>query len=796
VTVDESDSDRTRRVLRSQPFRDRKCSLQPRMIHEIRIALRSASHRPWLAGALVCLVGGAIAINTALYSALDLLVLRGLPGRDTASLVVVRGEWAGSTTSVSQKEFDGISQHPAFVDTSALTYGEWWSADGVRVEGLSAARAMPNLLRLLGVAPAYGRWFVEDDATAVVQPIVIGWDLWNARFGRDVSVIGRPVEFAGARFIVIGVMPARFDFPFGTNVWLTLPRRSGMAATTSSGLTVLARLRAAQGSRRIRLDTATFAVVGASDYFDPKGLPSLILLLAGSLLMFAVSAAQVLSLTLTQAVDRRAVAALRVVLGAERRHLLQQAVAEAVLPAVGGFIVASVAVPWLQGMARHWIPPELLRDRQLHSDPQVIVFAAALSLAVLLVLAVAHYATVPWRSPGEVMRSGSCSTIRSRGHGRIPLLVAQTAVAVSLLYLAVVTADGFVRLLQVDLGFAPDHLYVIQLPWGQRSLSERRAERHLVEDSLAAVVKIPGVTAAVATGSRPFGGPRVNVSVTLPDRTERRVALELISPGYFKVMGIPLRAGRDFDTHDLIGASARVVVNESLATVLRDRRSLIGERVRLGGFTREVVGIVGDVRALRPDQPAPLQAYLCIDHGELPPEELIFRTRPGPYSSVQAGVSAVLTRVWRRRPNAAQSFSDLISALLAPFRVRGLFLAMLAGAAFVLTAAGLAGGLVDGVRARRGELAVRMALGATREHVRWAVLRHAVTVTCAGLVIGLAAGVAITRAVSSVVYGVTLLAPVALLAVAAPFVLIAILAGRRAGRVASNFEPADSLKTM
>lgn len=512
--------------------------------------------------------------------------------------------------------------------------------------------------------------------------------------------------------------------------------------------------------------------------------------------MLAVSAAQVVGLGLARLVDQRSAAALRLVLGAGRRHLLRQTVAEALVPAAGGFLIACVAVPWLQAMAGRWIPPEVLRGRHLNADLGVIAVGAGLSMTVLIVLAAAQYFAVPWRSAGHVVRKTSGWAVGSRGRGQSFLLIAQTAVAVSLVYLSALTVQSFVSLLRTDLGFKQDNLLVFQFPWGRRSLAELRGEGHRVQASLDWTRSVAGVSSAVVTSSLPLGGMRMHLFVRHPDGSERQVALEPIWPGYFGVMGIPLLEGRDFDEGDLPGSPLRVVVNQSLAAEIGEGRSLIGETVPVGGLPHEVVGVVGDVRTIRPDQPAPLQAYVSSVQRRAPAVALIVRTRPGEEDTVRAAVSAVFTRTWGRGPATAETFADRIDRLLAPFRARGLFLVVLAATALALTAAGLAASLADQVRAQRGELAVRMALGATTEGLRRAVVRKAVSVTGAGIVLGVAAGAAVTRIVSNVLHGVAPLEPVVVLAVAGAFVSSAVLAGAYAARVACAFEPADSLKAM
>lgn len=173
---------------------------------------------------------------------------------------------------VSQRTFDDLSEHPALAGVAALEYASW-SGDGAAAEGLAVARATDNLPALLGVQPAYGRWFQQEDTSALVPPVVVGWDLWTSRFESDTSILGQLTDLEGARCIVVGVMPARFDFPLGTNVWMALPRSSGASAETRRSLIVLARLGPGHRPDRIFPDTGDLGAVSAAAHFDPKGLP-------------------------------------------------------------------------------------------------------------------------------------------------------------------------------------------------------------------------------------------------------------------------------------------------------------------------------------------------------------------------------------------------------------------------------------------------------------------------------------------------------------------------------------------
>jgi putative ABC transport system permease protein len=747
-------------------------------MRSLTLAIRTAARRPWLTASTVLLVGAALGLNTALYSAVHLLVLRDFPVREPRTLTIVEIE---PGRPVSQETLDGLQGHPAFVDIAAVMRGSESGMD----PGVFVAEATSNLATVLGVSPSRGAWLDDREPDG----IVVAWSIWQTRFGGHLEVLGTPVEIGGRRRVLRGVMPPGFDFPLGTNVWELAPRRTGLNYSMYASLTAIGRLREPLGVRSLPHGSQTLSLVPLAERYTPSERPALFLLVSGAALLLVLTGLHLVASGLAQVVRQRTDAAVRLALGADRRHLFRQSLAEGAIPAVGGLLVAIPFTMLLQSAARRWLPPELLRGSALTFDWFVLAFGSALALVLLVVISSIRHVVTPWRNPKEALLPSGASQPGSRRLANV-VLTLQTACAVALLYLCSLAVTSLRTVQHVDLGFDPSGLLVVHLPWGDAPLEGMLARANLVDESLSALRAVPGVTRAVPTFTSPFSSFRAATTVDLPDGTRGRVDFLQVSPGYFDLIGARISSGRDFHGPEAVGPPLHALVNESLARALT-RDGVHPRTVQIGGIPHEIIGMVNDVRMWRPEVEAELQAYISIVQRRTPALSILVRT-DGDLSPVV--LAAAIQGVWGGTPVRAERVQERLDRLLAPQRTRSALMSGLALAAVGLTLLALAGGLVEGVRSRTRELAVRIALGAGAWRLVRQVVAEGLLIISAGAAVGLSVGTVAGRAMASVFHGASGLDARAAAVVIVAFVLVGLAAAAQAAITACRVDPALALR--
>lgn len=750
-------------------------------MRDLRLAFRIAARRPWLTASVVGLVGGALAVNTALYSALHLFVLRDLPVRDSRSLAIVESE---PGRPVSHSVLDRLQGHPAFDAVGGVVAGSESTAD----PGLFVARATTNLAAALGVPPARGTWLSDAEP----EGVVIAWSLWQSRFGGTLDALGKSLDIGGRRRTLTGVMPPGFDFPFGTNVWELATRPTGANYARFASLTAIARLRGPDRPEAVPLGAETLSLVPFTERYAPSRPQALTLLLVGAALVLGLTVLHLTALALTQVTRQRSDAAIRLALGAERRHLVRQTLADAAVPVLGGLLFAFALTPPVQAAAGRWLPPEILRGSTLMFDWRTFAAGSILACLVLIIISAVRVPVIPWRNPREALRASGVSHPVARRMAR-GVLIMQTTCAVTLLYLCGLAVTSLQAVQQVDLGFTPSGLMVVHLPWGTTPLDVRRSLLSRVQDSVAVLRHMSGVVDAVPTMAYPFSVFRGATVVKLPNNTTSSVELPHVGPGYLDIIGARLWSGRDFAERE--GAPPlRVVVNRTLAqAVMRD--GVLPRTVDIGGLSHEIIGVVDDVRMWRPELAPNFQAYVSIVERGAPASAILVRTN---LEAVSADMmAAAIEGLWTDQVGRVEVeiVQGTIHRLMAPQRTRAVLMSGLALSGLLLTLGALAGGLVESVRSRRREIAVRVALGASRRRIVRGLVGEALLVIAAGLGLGLVLGVAALRTMPGAFPGSGAVDVQTVLVVAATFVIVAMTGTIRAAVIACRVDPAAALKT-
>jgi predicted permease len=684
----------------------------------------------------------------------------------------------------------------------------------------------PGFFSTLGVAPIAGRSIEPRDGAAPV--VVLGHALWQRRFGADPRVIGTTLVLQGTAHTVIGVMPPRFQFP---------TRQFELWANMEFSMTVVPQqsqnraLRIFRAVGRLRPDVTQSQAQGqlsalaerlAAEHPDTNArvgltlMPveeqlvgdvrtSLLIALASVACLLFIACANVASLTLARMTTRTQELAVRAAIGAGRWRIARQLATESLLLAtLGG--AAGIALAWL-GLSSL---PGLIGDRIPRVDdvslrvPVLLVALTAIVVSGLLVAAVPVVQlsivqiepALKGGSRGGEMRLG----IRLRS----ALVVAQLTVAVVVLSGALVLTRSFIRLLSVDPGFDAAHLLTFNMVLVQQPTPGARAQ--IAARVLESIAAIPGVEAAGgATGLAPITAQRGTTFEIegQPDAPidQRRAYFIAASPGYFKAMGTPLVAGREFTSSDAAGAPKVAVISQTVARLFFPDGNALGRQLRLvnpeqSNEWRTIVGVAADVRYQGLDDANPPAVYTPFAQTPFPWTYVHVRTRGEPAALIGA-VRAAVKRIDERLAVAnPQPMSNLIAQSSADPRFRTMLVSLFAGVALLLSAIGLHGVIAFAVARRAREIAIRVALGASAGSVRRRVMGQALVLAATGVGLGLVGAYWAAGVLSGMLYETAPTDSVALASVAVLLLIVALVASIFPARRATRIQPVDALREV
>ncbi len=823
---------------------------------DVRGALRTFIGRD-RAFALTAIVTLALGIGaaTAMFAAADGMLFRPLPFPDAHRLMTLYRARAGENArmALSRPLVTEIrEQCDAFDSVAAFRGGmPLMSADGR--ERVVAADASASLLRILGAPMAIGRAFSEADELENAAPVaVISHALWLRHYGGSPSVIGQSLVQAGAAdtpITIVGVLAASFTFPFPrrtTDIDAWLPLRGDMAGSnpeSSFNLIAFGRLRPGASGRtaQAQLDTvATRLAASRSDLHAGYSLLAtrwsddiagklrlpLLLFLAGVGALLLIACGNVANLLLARGVVRRREFAVRAALGAGRWRLAQQLLVEStILAAIGGVLGVGVAALMVRAFLA-LAPEKFPRLNEVTIDLRVMAFAAIVSVLAVVLFGVWPAIRASRASLNEIL-GAAAGGLGPGARARRPLgviVAAELALAVLLLLVGGVLVRSFVGLTRVDLGLDPTSVLAFDMrpasnarpsvPGGPRLtaadfrqptavLSGSGRQQALVTEEIERqLVLLPGVVAAGLTSQLPLGGMSGSQDVHIdgrpdaPDPMASMIAVNRVSVGYFRAMGLRLRDGRWFDVRDREGAVRVVVVNDAMARKCWPDGAAVGKGLHLGTLPARVVGIVADSRAAGPQEEPAAEVYAAVlQEPYARSMTLVVRT-----DGATAGVAGAVVRVMKtvdpeREVWRTRALEQLLSQIIAIPRLAAFLLGSFSVLALVIALVGVQGVLEYSVAQRVREIGVRLAIGATPRAIVRQILRQAFVWAGLGLVIGVAGALMVSGLLASVLYGVRAVDPMtAVITCAVLFVAVAFAAWRPA-RHASRIDPVASLRS-
>jgi putative ABC transport system permease protein len=814
-------------ALRKGPRRTIRLLLE-QVSQDLRIAARGLRQRKAFTAAAVVTLALGIGANTAIFSLVDAVILRPLPYPDPGSLLRV---WSANPrgfarNNVSPPDFfdfrDSATGRHAFQALAAYTAGDYtiWRASGT-ADRLLTSSVSSEFFAVLGVSPHQGRALDARDTAGTGQPVVVvSHEFWRTRLAGRADVIGSPLQLESDVRTIVGVMPASFAFPSAEiSLWLPLAESTRARHRTAHYLDVVGRVAPGVTHGAATETLRTIAVRIGEQHQAKRGWsvtvttlhdsivgdirrPLLVLLAIVGCVML-VACANVANLLLARGVTRGREIGVRAALGATRARLVGQQLAESFVLTVAGGTVG-VGLAWLATQLFLSGTPGVPRASEAAVDVRVLstvfvtIVAAALLTGLLPALAAGR------RSASDVL-SGSrvAGDTQAARRTRSLLVVAEVAVTLALVVSAGLLGHSFLRLVQTDPGFKADQTLVAQVSLSTASY-QPEAWTSFVTRSLDELRTIPGVLSVGAGTVLPLSGQQglLRFGVRIggrPDPVEGqtdRSYLRWITPGYVAAMGIPVLAGRDFDSRDTASSSRVAIVDRAFVERYFSGEHPIGRHVRPTNEKelREIIGVVESVRQARlEDTPEP-HLYVPFAQNPIPVATFVVR------SQTDAATLTPLVRAAMRRVDPTQpiynvrTLRDVVDSSLAQRRMNIALTAAFAALATILMVVGVYGLIAGWISESSREIGVRIALGAATADVLRLVVGRGLRLAAAGTALGLALAFAATRVLESMLFGVAPRDPI-VFAVAGSIVLLAsALASYIPARRAIAIDPASCLK--
>jgi putative ABC transport system permease protein len=802
---------------------------------DLRYGARVLRKSPGFTAVAVAALALGIGANTAIFSVVDNVLLRPLGYAEPSRLVALWEEgktrgFRGQTELAPANYFDLREQARAFERVAAFSPHSLNLTGAGEPERLEGQRVSADLFPLLGVRPARGRWFLpEEDAFGADRAVVFSHSLWVRRFGADPALVGRTVALDGVPHTVVGVMPPHFHFPGREEFWVPMAMHPEEAAGRGDHyLRAVGRLREGVSSEAAGDEVRAFAERLARQYPETNGglgmvvvplheefvggaRPALLILLGAVGLVLLIACANVANLLLARAAARRREVAVRAALGAGRLRLVRQMLTESLLLATLGGAAGLLLAVWSVDLLSALVPPEVAAAGRQPLDARVLLFTLAVSLVtgVVFGLAPALQSSNPRLSEALKEAGRYTGSGAGRGRARGALVVCEVAVALMLVVGAGLLLKGFWRLRAVEPGFRAEGVLTMKviLPAAKYAKPEQR--RAFYDETLRRVAALPGVESAAMISFLPLTFRGMYFTFTAEGRppataAERPNAVyRVVSPDYFRAMGVPVLRGRAFAASDTAEAPAVMVVSRAMAERHWPGEDPIGRRLKVGPPDSRnpwatVVGVVGDVRhgalsnELEPEMYAP---YAQETRGFTAPRDLVVRTSAGDPLSLAAAVREAVWSVDKDQPvSGARTLEQVLGESVARQRLYLLLLGAFAGLALVLAAVGVYGVMSYAVAQRTHEIGVRVALGAGRADILRLVVGQGMLLGLAGVGVGLAGAFALTRVMSSLLYGVTATDPAVYASVALLITLVALLACYVPARRAMKVDPMEALR--
>jgi predicted permease len=811
------------------------------IFQDLRFGARMLLKHPGFTLIAIVTLALGIGANSAIFSVVNAVILRPLPFQQPERLVAVFDNFQKQNlnrinASVPEfydyqreaKSFEKLGAYASFNANLA-------AIDNQAPERLQALAVTHELFELLGVSPIQGRGFTaEEDLEGHDNTVIISYGLWQRRFAGDANVVGRKVNINAQDLTIVGIMPKGFNFPQQTDLWATFgftPQQMSMQQRGSRFLNVLGRLKpgvtleeaqtemTAVAARVAQANPQNYSpeksgwgisVVPLLDVYVGEIRPALLVLLGAVGLVLLIACANVTNLLMARGAARSRELAIRTAMGASRMRIIRQLLTESLLLSLLGGGAGLLLAVWGVDLLTRWTPANVPRIADVGVDARVLLFTFLVALSTGLLFGLLPALQASRTDLNETLkeggRTGSGGARRQRL--RSVLIISEVALALVLLVGAGLLLKSFNRLLNVDPGFDATNVLTVNVSLPQRGYEENAKKAAFYHDAVGRISVLPGVESASAVSILPLSPTTTSGTTTAensavgPDDIGVEADWRWITPDYFKTMNATLIKGRYFTEDDKEGAERVAIVDETFARRFYPNEDAIGKRIKRGGFKSQnpwmtIVGVIRYIKNKRLDTGSHVQAYFPYYQDPQPNAmSIAVRTKPSVDPvGLSASVRQAVQEVDRNQPiYNIRTMQQIVSESVAQQRLSMLLLAIFACAALLLAAVGLYGVLAFLVNMRTHEIGIRMALGASRRDVLKLIVGQGMVLTLIGIAIGLAGAFALTRILSSLLFGVSATDPVTFGGVALVLAVVAFVACLIPARRATRVDPMVALR--
>ena len=803
------------------------------LIKDIRYGVRGLLKRPGFTVIALITLALGIGAKTAIFSVVNAVLLRPLPFQKPEELVIVWEDAAFAgfphNTPAPANYVDWKAQNQSFADMAASHETSFNLTGDGEPERVSSYAVTANFFPLLGVQPVLGRSFLtEEDQPGANKVVVLSYSLWQSRYGGDRNILNRAILLNGEKHSVVGVMPASFQF-FAKDVRLWVPIALDQEDWANRGghyLTVVARLKPGVSVTQAQADMNAVMHRIAVDHpgetmegklgavvlpvrveFVGDARSSLIVLLVAVAFVLLIACANVAGLLLARAVARRKEIALRMALGAGRVRVVRQLLTESLLLAVAagvlGSLLAYASFTFLQGL----VPEQIELATSLKLDVRILIFTIAISIVTGIIFGLMPALQSANFDLNDALKQSS-GRVTSTGRLRSAMIVFEVALSIVLLVGAGLLIQTLFQLFRQYSMLEPEKILTMRTVLPREKYKELQQRDNYYQQVLQRVEHLPGVVAAGYSTSIPLDwkggtsgfypeGLKAPIPGMAYDANDRQV-----SANYLKAMNIALRQGRYFDNRDNAQSLPVAMVNETMARQYWPGENVVGRRFKMGGPDDkgpwlEIVGVVADVRQMGLDEPVKAEMYFPyqqISETWNMPRDLAIRTN-GDTSSLVGAVRQIIREVDPDQPvSNVATMAEVLGAEAAQRRMGMIMLVGFAVLALLLASLGIYGVLAYFVTQHTNEIGVRQALGATPRNILFLVLKKGMGLTLIGVAIGLASAFALTRLMSSLLFGVKASDPLTFVAVPLLLAFVALLACYIPARRATKVDPLVALR--
>jgi putative ABC transport system permease protein len=798
------------------------------LFKDLRYGIRNLLRQPFFSCVAVCTLALAIGGNSAMFSVVNAVLLRPLSYPESDRIVVLEGinPQRGITRSnMSVPDLvDWQNQNQVFERMAGFVGGGVLLSNGDETERVRGAFVSGDFFTVLRTQSLYGRALQADDVQAGRDPVaVLGYGLWQRRFGADRNVIGSKVMVTGRSTTIVGVMPPAFDYPAQSEVWRPFPLDAASERRDNRFVNVIARLKPGAGVAQAQADLDTInqrltqayretntgwsvRIMKLQDQLVGNVRSSLLILLCAVAFVLLIACANIANLLLARGTLRQKEIAVRTALGASRFRIVRQLLTESVMLSMAGGVLGIILSFWLTKLLIAISPPNSPRFDEIRPDARVILFTVGLTVITSLIFGLFPALQASRLDQTEGLKEGGRGNAGGARSNRLrgALMVAEIAMSFMLLVGAGLLIKSFLNLRDVKSGINSDNVLTLRVVAPQGRFNEDATRAEFFRQLNERIKTVPGVQSAGMILSLPLGGDSFNVGrgyiregrPAVPEENGDATYLP-ITPDYFKALQVPLISGRAFTDQDTAQSTKVLIVNETMARRLWPGESPLGRHITIWRdekFPREIVGVVGETKGSLENEPAQ-QMYVPYAQDSTWSSLSVVICTSGDPARFSSAIRNEVRAMDKGSPvYNVRTMNDVLATSVATRRTPMLLLSAFAGAALMLAMMGIYGVTAYYVTQRTQEIGIRMALGAQMGDVLKLVLKSGLGLAVIGIGVGLIGAFILTRWMTTLLFGVKPNDWLTFAGVSACLLFTALLACYLPARRATKVDPLVALR--